>query len=125
MITYLIGGRLKIFTCLRALTHKNLLYYSIYLLIEMVTTGTVAIILFIAGVVIGIFGYFLKMIHSDVRKNTAEIGKAHGKIDLVEQEHRLKYQALVEQTQTELKNLATTVNKLAAAVEKLILKQIE
>lgn len=107
------------------ITHKNLLYYSIYLLIEMVTTGTVAIILFIAGVVIGIFGYFLKMIHSDVRKNTAEIGKAHGKIDLVEQEHRLKYQALVEQTQTELKNLALTVNKLAAAVEKLILKQIE
>lgn len=91
----------------------------------MVTTGTVAIILFIAGVVIGIFGYFLKMIHSDVRKNTTEIGKAHGKIDLVEQEHRLKYQALVEQTQTELKNLTVTVNKLASAVEKLILKQIE
>lgn len=90
-----------------------------------VPTATVAIILFIAGIVLGIFGYFLRMIHTDVRKNTADIGKAHGKIDLVEQEHRLKYQALVEQTQTELKNLAATVNKLASAVEKLILKQIE
>lgn len=90
-----------------------------------VPTATVAIILFIAGIILGIFGYFLRMIHTDVRKNTADIGKAHGKIDLVEQEHRLKYQALVEQTQTELKNLAATVNKLASAVEKLILKQIE
>jgi hypothetical protein len=125
MIKLWSSGKITILALKVSLTHKNLLYYSIYLLVKMVTTGTVAIILFIAGVVIGIFGYFLKMIHSDVRKNTTEIGKAHGKIDLVEQEHRLKYQALVEQTQTELKNLALTVNKLAAAVEKLILKQIE
>ena len=90
-----------------------------------ISTSTVAIILFIAGVIIGIFGYFLKMIHTDVRKNTSDIGKVQGKVDLVDQEHRLKYQALLESTQSEIKNLAATVNKLAAAVERLLLKQLE
>lgn len=90
-----------------------------------ISTSTVAVVLFIAGVIIGIFGYFLRMIHTDVRKNTSDIGKVQGKVDLVDQEHRLKYQALLEQTQSEIKNLAATVNKLAAAVERLLLKQIE
>ena len=69
-----------------------------------------------------IFGYFLKMIHSDVRKNTEEQGKLKGKIELVEQESRLKYQAIQEQTQLEIKNLAKNVGDLADTVRQLISK---
>ena len=39
---------------------------------------------------VGIIGYFLKMIHADVRNNTESLGKLKGKLELVEQESRLK-----------------------------------
>ncbi len=54
------------------------------------------IAIFIASTIFAIFGYFLKMIHSDVRKNTEELGKLKGKIELVQQETQIKYQALQE-----------------------------
>ncbi len=46
--------------------------------------------------VTGVLGYFLRMIHTDVRNNTESLGKLKGKIELVEQESRLKYQAIQE-----------------------------
>ena len=73
-------------------------------------------------VAVGIIGYFLKMIHSDVRNNTESLGKLKGKIELVEQESRLKYQAIQEQTQLEIKNLAKSVGELSDAVKQLIMK---
>ena len=85
-------------------------------------TWLITLILFIASLVFGIFGYFLKMIHGDVRKNTEEQGKLKGKIELVEQEARLKYQAIQEQTQLELKNLAKSVGDLTETVRKVIIK---
>ena len=36
-------------------------------------------------VVTGVLGYFLRMIHTDVRSNTESLGKLKGKIELVEQ----------------------------------------
>ena len=77
---------------------------------------------FIIGTATVIIGYFLKVIHSDVRKNTEEQGKLKGKIELVEQEARLKYQAIQEQTQLEIKNLAKNVGDLADTVRELINK---
>jgi hypothetical protein len=71
--------------------------------------------------VTGVIGYFLRMIHTDVRNNTESLGKLKGKIELVEQESRLKYQAIQEQTQLEIKNLAKTVGELSDAVKQLIL----
>jgi hypothetical protein len=71
--------------------------------------------------VTGVIGYFLRMIHTDVRNNTESLGKLKGKIELVEQESRLKYQAIQEQTQLEIKNLARTVGELSDAVKQLIL----
>ena len=71
--------------------------------------------------VTGVLGYFLRMIHTDVRTNTESLGKLKGKIELVEQESRLKYQAIQEQTQLEIKNLARTVGELSDAVKQLIL----
>jgi hypothetical protein len=70
-----------------------------------------------------IIGYFLKIIHNDVRKNTEELGKLKGKIELVEQESRLKFETIQMQTQLEIKNLARTVGELSDAVKQLILKK--
>jgi hypothetical protein len=69
-----------------------------------------------------IIGYFLKIIHNDVRKNTEELGKLNGKIELVEQESRLKFETIQMQTQLEIKNLAKNVSELSDAVKQLILK---
>jgi hypothetical protein len=77
----------------------------------------ITIIIFIASSIFAIFGYFLKMIHSDVRKNTEELGKLKGKIELVQQETQIKYQALQELTQLEIKNLAKNVGELSDAVK--------
>jgi hypothetical protein len=77
---------------------------------------------FILGTATIIIGYFLKIVHNDVRKNTEEQGKLKGKIELVEQEARLKYQAIQEQTQLEIKNLAKNVGDLADTVRELISK---
>ncbi len=76
----------------------------------------------ILGSVVAIIGYFLKVVHNDVRNNTESLGKLKGKIELVEQESRLKYQAMQEQTQLEIKNLAKNVSELSDAVKQLILK---
>jgi hypothetical protein len=73
--------------------------------------------------VTGVIGYFLRMIHTDVRNNTESLGKLKGKIELVEQESRLKYQAIQEQTQLEIKSLARNVSELSDAVKQLILKR--
>jgi hypothetical protein len=70
-----------------------------------------------------IIGYFLKIIHNDVRKNTEELGKLKGKIELVEQESRLKFETIQMQTQIEIKNLARTVGELSDAVKQLILQR--
>ena len=73
--------------------------------------------------VTGVIGYFLRMIHADVRNNTESLGKLKGKIELVEQESRLKYQAIQEQTQLEIKNLAKSVGELSDAVKQLIMNK--
>ena len=86
-------------------------------------TTTLTIGLFIAGTIFAIFGYFLKMIHSDVRKNTEELGKLKGKIELVQQETQIKYQALQELTQLEIKNLAKNVGELSDAVKMFVLNK--
>jgi hypothetical protein len=77
----------------------------------------------ILGSVVAIIGYFLKMVHNDVRSNTEGLGKLKGKIELVEQESRLKYQAIQEQTQLEIKSLARSVSELSDAVKQLIINR--
>ena len=88
----------------------------------MITSTTMGLIVFAVSTVFAIIGYFLRMIHMDVRKVVEDQGKLKGKIELVEQESRLKYQAIQEQTQLELKNLAKNVGELADTVRQLITK---
>jgi hypothetical protein len=91
------------------------------------------ITLFIAGAVLGTFGFFIRTAYLDARKDieflmetdikrSEEIGKLKGKIELVQQENQLKYQAIQELTQLEIKNLAKNVSELSDAVKQLILK---
>mgnify|MGYP007082912873 CR=1 FL=1 len=86
----------------------------------MITTTTASLVVLAIATVLGVIGYFLRMVHTDVRKVVEEQGKLKGKIELVEQESRLKYQAIQEQTQIELKNLAKNVGDLADTVRQLV-----
>jgi hypothetical protein len=94
------------------------------------TTSSIPVTLFIIGIVVAIIGYFLRIAHADLKKvvdSQSKIiedqGKLKGKIELVEQESRLKYQALMEQTQLEIQNLARNVSDLSLAVRELIINR--
>ena len=91
------------------------------------------LILFIAGTILTIFGFFLRTAYLDARKDielliqtdqkrAEELGKLKGKIELVQQSSELKYQAIQELTQLEIKNLAKNVSELSDAVKQLIIK---
>lgn len=91
---------------------------------------TSTITLYGIGIIVAIIGYFLRMAHTDLKKvmdNLVKVleeqGKLKGKIELVEQESRLKYQALAESTQLEIKNLAKNVSELSLAVKELIINR--
>ena len=86
----------------------------------MITTTTASLVVLAIATVLGVIGYFLRMVHTDVRRVVEEQGKLKGKIELVEQESRLKYQAIQEQTQIELKNLAKNVGDLTDTVRQLV-----
>jgi hypothetical protein len=96
--------------------------------------NTLTIVLFVAATILTVFGFFLKTAYNDARrdldllfdndnKRSEELGKLKGKIELVEQEARLKYQAIQEQTQLEIKNLARSVGDLTDTVKQLITKR--
>lgn len=96
--------------------------------------NTLTIVLFVAATILTVFGFFLKTAYNDARKDldllfendhkrSEELGKLKGKIELVEQEARLKYQAIQEQTQLEIKNLARSVGDLTDTVKQLITKK--
>lgn len=92
------------------------------------------ITLFVAGAILTVFGFFLRTAYNDTRKDiellmqnqtksSEELGKLKGKIELVQQENQLKYQAIQELTQLEIKNLAKHVSELSDAVKALIIKK--
>jgi hypothetical protein len=97
-------------------------------------TWVLTIILFISGSILTIFGFFLRTAYLDARKDIEllmqtdlkrgeELGKLKGKIELVQQENQLKYQAIQELTQLEIKNLAKNVSELSDAVKQLIINR--
>lgn len=72
-------------------------------------------------------GYFLKGLHSDLKnvmdeqKTIIETqGKLKGKIELVDNEARFKYDAIEKMTQLEIKHLAEQISELTQSVKKLI-----
>jgi hypothetical protein len=81
-------------------------------------------VLAIAGVIItllvSILGYFLKLVHSDLKLVMVEAGKNKGRIELVEQQLNNDVKRIEQTTQLELRNLAQTVGKLSDSVEQLV-----
>jgi hypothetical protein len=97
-------------------------------------TTFLTISIFVASTVLTVLGFFLRTVYLDARKDieilmendhkrTEEIGKLKGKIDLVQVENQLKYQAIQELTQLEIKNLAKNVADLSTAVKELIMNR--
>jgi predicted PurR-regulated permease PerM len=93
------------------------------------------IILFVVASVLGLIGFFtrtaystiikdIKQLSDDSHKHFGEQGKLRGKIELLEQEHRLKYQLIQETTQQEIKNMATKVGELSDMVGELVRVQL-
>lgn len=71
-------------------------------------------------VLFSILGYFLKVLHGDIKFAVSESGKNKGRIELVEQQLTSDVKRIEQTTQLELRNLAENVNKLSISVEKLV-----
>ncbi len=71
-------------------------------------------------VIFSIIGYFLKVLHGDIKFAVSESGKNKGRIELVEQQLTSDVKRIEQTTQLELRNLAENVNKLSISVEKLV-----
>lgn len=94
-------------------------------------TGLLTIGIFIASIIIAIIGFFLRSAYSTINKQIEVLtlenqkriedqGKLKGKFELLEQEHRLKLQHIEENTQHEIKNMATKVGELSDVVGDLV-----
>lgn len=85
---------------------------------------TLWLVLSIAGAILllslGIIGFFtrawMKMIHEDVKYNTAEHGKNKGRIDLVSQQQKQDKAHLEEMTQLQIQGLTNEVKLLSGHV---------
>lgn len=81
-------------------------------------------ILSIAGTIIlmcfAVIGFFLKILHNDVRRNTEECGRNKGRIELVELESNSEIAKLTALTQLEIKTLSTNVNTMTNKIDNLI-----
>lgn len=94
-------------------------------------TGLLTIGIFVATVIIAIIGFFLRSAYGTINKQIEVLtlenqkriedqGKLKGKFELLEQEHRLKLQHIEENTQHEIKNMATKVGELSDVVGDLV-----
>ena len=87
--------------------------------------------LFVASAVLAIMGFFIRTAYNNITVNLTELkneshrhveeqGKLKGKIELLEQEHRLKYQLIQETTQQEIRTMATKIGELSDTVGELV-----
>lgn len=82
-------------------------------------------------VLMSAIGYFLKGLHNDLKTVVEEQkkiietqGRLKGKIELVDNESRFKYDAIEKMTQLEIKHLAEQISELTQSVKKLIEVQL-
>ena len=74
---------------------------------------------------VGVIAYFLKIVHSDVKKAVEECGKNKGRIELVEQQVENDVKRIEQTTQLEIRNLAQSVGRLSNNVEMLVKFQFD
>lgn len=91
------------------------------------------------GVISAVFSYYARMIHSDVRKNTGEVGKNKGRCEQlqiqIKNEKELREKDLEHQnkelenqnkmTQRSIQNLADNVSRLSGQLEKVLVFQVK
>jgi hypothetical protein len=93
------------------------------------------IVIFIAASVLGLIGFFTRTAYTTIVKGINELkndshkhfeegGKLKGKLELLEQESRLKLQHIEENTQHEIKNMASKVGELSEMVGELVKIQL-
>lgn len=98
-------------------------------------TELLTIAIFVAGVILAIIGFFLRSAYGTINKQIEVLtlenqkriedqGRLKGKFELLEQEHRLKMQHIEENTQHEIKNMATKVGELSDVVGDLVRVQM-
>lgn len=85
------------------------------------------VLMFVLSLVVAISGYFVKMVHSDVRKNTLETGKNKGKIEQLqiqltnhEQMNEIRLKNQQENTEKAIELLTKSVKELSEDVRMLI-----
>lgn len=94
------------------------------------------ILMSLLAILVGAVTYFLKATHKSIDDHktnyerfkvvtSEEIGRLKGKIELVEQENKLKYQQIQETTQLEIKNLADQIHQLTVQIQKIIDSKIK
>jgi hypothetical protein len=94
-------------------------------------TWLITVILFISGTILTIIGFFLRGAYNSINKQIETLalenqkriedqGKLKGKVELLEQEHRLKYQLIEESTQHEIRIMATKIGDLSDTVGELV-----
>lgn len=87
--------------------------------------------IFVATTVLAIIGFFLRSAYSTInkqieiltlenQKRIEDQGKLKGKFELLEQENRLKLQHIEENTQHEIRVMATKIGDLSDTVGELV-----
>ena len=94
-------------------------------------TWILTVAIFIASTILAIIGFFLRSAYSSINKQIETLtlenqkriedqGKLKGKFELLEQENRLKLQHIEENTQHEIRVMATKIGDLSDTVGELV-----
>jgi hypothetical protein len=94
-------------------------------------TWVLTIAIFTASTILAIIGFFLRSAYSTINKQIEVLtlenqkriedqGKLKGKFELLEQENRLKLQHIEENTQHEIRVMATKIGDLSDTVGELV-----
>ena len=94
-------------------------------------TWVLTVAIFTASTILAIIGFFLRSAYSSINKQIEMLtlenqkriedqGKLKGKFELLEQENRLKLQHIEENTQHEIRVMATKIGDLSDTVGELV-----
>lgn len=72
----------------------------------------------VIGVLISVIGYFLKLVHEDVKKAIEDVGNVKGQLDVMNAEQVLKFQRMEETTQLKIDQLTTEITRLIKAMDR-------
>lgn len=87
-------------------------------------SATLYFVLGIAGFalvsMLGVIGFFLRMLHTDMKKNIEDTGKNKGNIELIRQQQEADTKRIEAMTQLEIKQLSSHVSDLSKNVNNLV-----